>query len=113
MRPLYRLQWSGPDPIRPAGCRRDDALSPRHLPLRGRRGPQSQKPAFFDYCFAHMPGARREETLLIGDNLRTDIRGGQRAGLRTCWFNARRRPEDPAIQPNWTVYSWAEVLSLL
>ena len=76
-------------------------------------GAPKPEPAFFDYCFAHMPGARREETLLIGDNLRTDIRGGQRAGLRTCWFNARRRPEDPAIQPNWTVYSWAEVLSLL
>ena len=76
-------------------------------------GAPKPEPAFFDYCFAHMPGARREETLLIGDNLRTDIRGGQRAGLRTCWFNARRRPEDPAIQPNWTVYSWSEVLALL
>ena len=55
--------------------------------------------AFFDACFSDMPSWKREETMVIGDSLSSDILGGIRAGLRTCWYNPhhKARPTDMPI----------------
>ena len=52
---------------------------------------------YFDYCFAHIP-YKKEETLLIGDSLISDIRGGIDYGMDTCWFN-RFHKENPEHLP--------------
>lgn len=51
------------------------------------------KPAkeFFDYAF-NITHAPREKTLLIGDNLMTDIYGAYNAGLPQIWFNPQSKP---------------------
>lgn len=51
----------------------------------------SQKPQkeFFDYCFAHIPGIKPEEMMVIGDSLTSDIKGGVNAGIDTCWVNPK------------------------
>jgi len=50
-------------------------------------------PQFFDYAFKQTK-AVREATLMIGDNLSTDILGARQAGIDTVYFN--RFPEYPA-----------------
>ena len=42
---------------------------------------------YFDYVFAHIDGITRENCLVIGDSLTSDIRGGDNAGIVTCWYN--------------------------
>lgn len=54
--------------------------------------------AFFDRCFAAIPDFHRERALIVGDSITSDMRGGINAGIRTCWFNPRRRPQ-PADVP--------------
>ena len=65
------------------------------------------KPAieYFDYAM-RISGAKPDTTLMIGDNLQTDIIGAKRAGLHTAYFN--RFPEYPA-----TVDVDFEITSLL
>ncbi len=48
-----------------------------------------QKPSkgFFDHVKAHITDFQDSETLIIGDSLATDIKGGNMAGIDTCWFN--------------------------
>lgn len=57
-----------------------------------------QKPSkeFFDYVMSHIRDFRIEETLIIGDSLNTDIKGGFLAGIDTCWINknAQECPEE-------------------
>lgn len=43
--------------------------------------------AFFDKCAAAIPGYKPENTIIIGDSLSSDMEGGNRAGIRCCWYN--------------------------
>ncbi len=48
-----------------------------------------QKPSkeFFEYCFEKMNNNNVDEMLVIGDSLSSDIKGGNNAGITTCWYN--------------------------
>ena len=59
-------------------------------------GVNKPSPQFFDYAL-QQSGAKREQTLMIGDNLQTDIRGAMNAGIRAAYFN--RFPDYPASIP--------------
>ena len=54
------------------------------------------KPAkeYFDRVFAAIPGFDRERALIVGDSLTSDILGGIRAGIRTCWVNPEHKMGD-------------------
>ena len=51
-----------------------------------------QKPMkeFFDYIFNQIGPEKRENSLIIGDSLTSDILGGINANIDTCWFNYRK-----------------------
>ena len=48
----------------------------------------AEKPSceFFDHVFSAIGEVNKEETLIIGDSLSSDIRGGMAAGIHTCWY---------------------------
>ena len=76
----------------------------------GRNKPDKE---YFDRCFAQIPGFRHDRALIVGDSLSSDILGGKNAGIDTCWFNYRGKPARPDIVPDYTVYSLAELKSIL
>lgn len=47
---------------------------------------------FFDYCLEHLEEKDRDRILIIGDSMTSDILGGIRAGIRTCWYNPQESP---------------------
>ncbi len=57
-------------------------------------GYQKPQKEFFDYCFSHMNGVERGSTLIIGDSLKSDIKGGIQAGIDTCWYNPHGKEAD-------------------
>ena len=71
------------------------------------------RPEFFQACFDAIPGFSRETALMVGDSLTSDIRGGIRAGIRTCWFDPTGRPPAPDIQPDYTIGRLADLPPLL
>ena len=68
---------------------------------------------YFDYCFSRMDGITPAETVIIGDSLNADIKGGAEYGLRTIWFNIRNVQPSSAVSPDYTVYSLQEIKSIL
>ena len=66
-----------------------------------------------DACFAAIPGFRLEETVMVGDSLTSDIRGGSNAGLRTVWFNPHGKEPRADIRPGYTIRALSELLPLL
>lgn len=68
-------------------------------------------PEYFEYAL-RVTGAKRETTLMIGDNFNTDILGAKRAGLATAYFN--RYPEYPATEPvDYEVTALSELKNIL
>ena len=68
---------------------------------------------FFDACFAAIPGFCRQEALIIGDSLTSDIRGGNNAGIRTCWFNPQGKPRPADIHVDYEVSALSQIPPLL
>lgn len=68
---------------------------------------------YFDAVKARIPDFDRSRTLVIGDSLSSDIRGGINAGLDVCWFNPHRKalPED--IKVNYVVADLAELFNII
>lgn len=69
--------------------------------------------AFFDACFARIPGFSRETALMVGDSLTSDIRGGRDAGLRTCWFDPLGKPRREDIVPDYRITDLGQLPALL
>ena len=41
--------------------------------------------AYFEACFARIPGLQRQKTVIVGDSLSSDIQGGKNAGIGGCY----------------------------
>ena len=54
----------------------------------------AEKPslAYFDAVFKSIPQIDLDKTVIIGDSLTSDIKGGISAGIDTCWFNPTGKP---------------------
>ncbi|RAP78518.1 YjjG family noncanonical pyrimidine nucleotidase [Paenibacillus montanisoli] len=72
------------------------------------------KPAieFFDFVMNHISDFSREDALVIGDTLNTDIRGGIQSGIDTCWINSKELKSPAAIQSTYTISSLTELFEI-
>lgn len=68
-------------------------------------------PAYFDACFARIPGFRKERAMMVGDSLTSDILGGIQAGIATCWVNPHHKTG--SIRPDYEIESITQLEALL
>lgn len=69
--------------------------------------------AYFDRCCMEIPGYDAARALMVGDSLTSDILGGIRAGMRTCWVNPRHMAGRPDIVPDYEIEYLAQLPELL
>ena len=76
-------------------------------------GANKPSPAFFDYALRYS-GASRETTLMIGDNLQTDILGALNAGIDALLFNRWNVELHNLPQtPTFVVSGLSEIINIL
>ena len=74
-----------------------------------------QKPTkeFFEGCFCRIPNFKKEETIIIGDSLSSDIRGGRSVGIKTCWFNPKKLENNTEYKADYEIASLDEIKNIL
>lgn len=76
-------------------------------------GANKPAPEFFDACFQTIPGFSKENAMIVGDSLTSDILGGKNAGIATCWYNPKGKPKNPKIMPDYEITALADLSALL
>lgn len=68
---------------------------------------------FFDSAFAEIPDFKHDETVIIGDILTSDIKGGINAGIKTVYFNPKSVKNDTDITPDYEIANLGDLPKLL
>ncbi len=68
---------------------------------------------FFEACFSRIPNFKKEETVIVGDSLTSDILGGKNAGIQTVWYNPKGLPAREDIRPDYEISHLSELTPLL
>ena len=76
-------------------------------------GYDKPKKEFFDYVLSHIEPCEKDEILIIGDSLSSDMLGGNRAGIKCCWYNPNGAPKPDNIRIDYEIKSLYEVLKIL
>ncbi|MDU6522813.1 MAG: HAD hydrolase-like protein, partial [Enterococcus sp.] len=67
---------------------------------------------FFDQVFAEIPQINKEKTVIIGDSLTSDIKGGQVAGIDTIWMNPAQKAAT-IIEPTYQIRELTDLYQIL
>ncbi len=68
---------------------------------------------YFEAVMKDIPDFDPAATLVVGDSLTSDIRGGIRAGLDTCWYNPKGKPVPADIPVTYVINDLAELPGLI
>jgi YjjG family noncanonical pyrimidine nucleotidase len=67
----------------------------------------------FQAAFEATGHPRKEDVLMVGDSLTSDIRGGNNFGIDTCWFNPGREVYPPELSVCYEIQNLCQLLDLL
>ena len=68
--------------------------------------------AYFDACFAQIPGFDPAKAVMVGDSLSSDIKGGIHAGIKTVWVNPDHK-NCGDIRPDYEIEALSQLEALL
>ncbi|MFJ5716971.1 HAD family hydrolase [Neobacillus sp. NPDC093127] len=92
-------------------------MSPELVPyfdqivISGNFGKGKPDPAIFEYALSLM-NLEKNEVIMVGDNLMTDILGANRAGIKSVWINRIQKERNEVI-PTYEIQHLEELFSLL
>ncbi|GAB3061279.1 HAD family hydrolase [Virgibacillus ainsalahensis] len=82
-----------------------------HIVVSGAFGKGKPAPEIFEHALKLL-SVQKEEVLMIGDNLLTDILGASRAGISSIWIN-RKKKEANEVKPTYEIPDLGALIPLL
>lgn len=76
-------------------------------------GTEKPNPEFFKYCLRSLKLKNTNNILIVGDSLKSDIKGGILANIETCWFNRLGIDNNTNITPNYVIKKLKELKNIL
>lgn len=68
---------------------------------------------FFEKVFEELADVDKKDMLIVGDSLTSDIRGGNNAGIATCWYNPFGKENNQDVQVDYEISNLWEVEALI
>lgn len=84
-----------------------------HIFISEEMGCEKPGRAFFDRALAAVGPYARNEVMIVGDSLTSDMRGGVNAGVVTCWFNPSHAVNTGNLPIDYEIERLSQVLSLV
>jgi YjjG family noncanonical pyrimidine nucleotidase len=66
---------------------------------------------YFEHIFQKLPF--RDSSIIVGDNLYSDIKGGSDFSIDTCWFNPNKRTNESSIVPTSKISDLVELKRII
>lgn len=91
---------------------RDSRIAPyiRGIFVSEEAGAEKPSPVYFDFVLKQLGNLPRDQILMVGDSLTSDMAGGIAAGLDTCWFNPFGKPLPEGITPAYVIKNLRELM---
>jgi YjjG family noncanonical pyrimidine nucleotidase len=67
---------------------------------------------FFQYVFDAYPHIEKEDILVVGDSLSSDIQGAKNASVHSVWFNPSRLKNE-SVLPDYEIRKLSELLEII
>lgn len=58
---------------------------------------------FFDYVMERIGSYKKEEIMIIGDSLSSDMQGGNNAGIVCCWYNPNHQENTKNVRIDYEI----------
>ena len=68
---------------------------------------------FFEAVWAEIGDYEKDEVLIVGDSLTSDMQGGVNAGILTCWYNPKGMPNTSGLLLDYEIRNLQEILDLV
>ena len=68
---------------------------------------------FFDVAFSRAGNPPKDEVLIIGDSLTSDIQGGVNYSIDTCWFNPNKDSHPVNLPITYVIQNLSDLLNIL
>ena len=74
-----------------------------------------EKPSveYFKYLERHIPEFNKEKTVIVGDSLSSDMKGGLNYGIATCWYNPHSKPCPEDMRLDFIANDFEEIYNYL
>jgi len=76
-------------------------------------GAEKPSPIFFERVFRDIPPFSKDEIMIVGDSLTSDILGGMNAGIVTCWYDPQKDAVPDGYKVDHVINDLHEVFSLI
>jgi len=68
---------------------------------------------FFEYVAEHIENFDKSKTLIVGDSLSSDIKGGIAFGIDTCWYAPNNATVPCDMDITFVAHSFAEIIEFI
>lgn len=68
---------------------------------------------FFDAVWKEIGSYKKNEVVIVGDSLTSDMQGGNNAGVLCCWYNPQKYANDKELRIDYEIQDLREVPPLL
>ncbi|WP_416829328.1 HAD family hydrolase [Ectobacillus polymachus] len=82
-----------------------------HIVISGAFGRGKPDPSIFEHALSLM-SLQKDEAIMVGDNLMTDILGASRAGIKSVWVN-RHNKERNEVVPTYEIKHLSELYAII
>jgi putative hydrolase of the HAD superfamily len=82
-----------------------------HIVISGDFGKGKPDPSIFEHALSRL-SLQKEEVMMVGDNLMTDILGANRAGIKSVWINRHQKDRNDVI-PTYEIQHLEELFTIL